>query len=151
MSRTMLEEDAALPADKSQLDIIGDVAGLAYLAGSDTTVAAVHSLFLAMLVYPEVQAKAQAEIDRIVGKDRLPELEDRRDMPYVESVVNECLRWHAVAPMGQSRFLFRTHLTIHITQPCPIRPLRMTNTRDILSRRVLSSLVPSGALNARQR
>jgi cytochrome P450 len=98
----MIEEDAALPAHKSQLEDIKDVTALAYIAGSDTTVAAVVSFFLAMLVYPDVQAKAQAEIDRIMGQDRLPELADRKELPYVEGVVNECLRWLPVVPMGES-------------------------------------------------
>lgn len=101
MSRAMLEEDAALPAGESQLDMIKDLSGLAYLAGSDTTVAAVISFFLAMLVYPEVQAKAQAEVDRVVGKSRLPELEDAESMPYVQCVASECLRWLPVLPLGQ--------------------------------------------------
>jgi cytochrome P450 len=105
MVQTMLEDDAILPPDQSRSDLIKDVAGVAYVAGSDTTVAAVISFFLAMLVYPEVQAKAQAEVDRIVGSDRLPELEDEKDLPYVQGVVNECLRWLPVAPTGQPMFL----------------------------------------------
>jgi cytochrome P450 len=101
MARTMIEEDAALPAHKSQLGMIADVAGLVYVAGSDTTVSSVVGFFLAMLINPEVQAKAQAEVDRVVGKDRLPEFEDRKELPYVEALVNECLRWLPVVPMGQ--------------------------------------------------
>jgi cytochrome P450 len=100
MVRAMLEDDAALPAEQSQAEIIKDVAAVAYLAGSDTTVAAVMSFFLAMLVYPEVQAKAQAEVDRVMGKDRLPELEDEEHLPYVQGIVNECLRWLPVTPAG---------------------------------------------------
>jgi cytochrome P450 len=102
MARAMLEEDAALPLQQSQANYIADVAGLTYMAGSDTTIAAVVSFFLAMLVYPDVQAKAQAEVDRVVGVGKLPELQDRKDMPYVEGVVNECLRWLPVAPMCSS-------------------------------------------------
>jgi cytochrome P450 len=48
--------------------------------------------FLVMLVYPDGQAKAQAEVDRVVDPDRLPEVEDRERLPYVEAVVNERLR-----------------------------------------------------------
>jgi hypothetical protein len=103
MARTMIEEDAALP-HKSQLEDIKDITALAYIAGSDTIMGAVISFFLAMLVYPDVQAKAQAEIDRVVGQDRLPELADRKELPYVEGVVNECLRWLPALPGGQSLF-----------------------------------------------
>jgi cytochrome P450 len=98
----MLEDDTALPPERSELDIIKDVTGVAYLAGSDTTVAAVHSYFLAMLIWPDIQAKAQAQIDRVVGQDRLPEFDDAPRMPYVQGIINECLRWIPVVPMCKS-------------------------------------------------
>jgi cytochrome P450 len=97
----MLMEDAALPSDQSQLEMIKEATGIAYLAGIDTTVASVTAFFLAMVVYPEVQAKAQAEVDRVVGHDRLPGIQDRLEMPYVAGVVNECLRWLPVVPIGE--------------------------------------------------
>ncbi|KAG6836865.1 hypothetical protein H0H93_002108 [Arthromyces matolae] len=49
---------------------------------------------------PEVARKAQAEIDSVVGEDRLPTLEDRSSLPYVDAVVKEVLRWNVVAPIG---------------------------------------------------
>lgn len=65
------------------------------------TVAAIYAFFKAMTLYPEVQAKAQAEIDAVVGTDRLPTLLDRKDLPYVNAVANEVLRWHSVTPTGR--------------------------------------------------
>lgn len=56
--------------------------------------------FLAMLVYPETQARTQAEIDQIIGNDRLFNLADRPDLPYVSALVSEVLHWHIVAPLG---------------------------------------------------
>jgi len=53
-----------------------------------------------MTVFPEVQWKAQEEIDRVVGTGRLPTFEDRENLPYVDAVVKEALRWHPVAPLG---------------------------------------------------
>lgn len=55
---------------------------------------------MAMMLYPEVQRKAQEEIDRVIGIGRLPGPADREKLPYVEAVVKETLRWHPVAPMG---------------------------------------------------
>jgi cytochrome P450 len=55
---------------------------------------------LAMVLYPDVQRRAQAEIDSVVGGDRLPTFEDRASLPYVESVLRETLRWHPVGPLG---------------------------------------------------
>jgi cytochrome P450 len=97
----MLEDDAALPAEQSKLEMIKDLTSVAYLAGADTTTVAINSYFLAMLIDPEIQTKAQAEVDRIVGRGRLPEFADASQMPYVQGVVNECLRWIPVTPMGK--------------------------------------------------
>ena len=53
-----------------------------------------------MTAYPEVQRKAQEEIDRVVGSDRLPNIRDREDLPYVNAIAKEVLRWHPVGPLG---------------------------------------------------
>ena len=53
-----------------------------------------------MVLHPEVQAKAQAELDRVIGTDRLPELSDNEGMPYIEAVIRETLRWHPVLPIS---------------------------------------------------
>jgi cytochrome P450 len=47
-----------------------------------------------------MQRKAQEEIDRVLGPGRLPTVADRGNLPYVDAVVKEVLRWHPVAPMG---------------------------------------------------
>ena len=61
---------------------------------------AISSFFLAMTMNPEVQRTAQAEIDRVVGPNRLPTIADRDSLPYVNALVKEVLRWQPVAPMG---------------------------------------------------
>ena len=69
------------------------------LAGTDTTVSSVQTLFLAMVNYPEVHRKAQDEIDRVL-QGRLPQLSDEADLPYISAIVKEILRWQPVAPLG---------------------------------------------------
>jgi len=69
--------------------------------GADTTVSAVASFFLLMALYPDVQAKAQEEIDRVVGKDRLPIGSDRANLKYVDCVMREVMRLYPVAPLGE--------------------------------------------------
>ncbi|KAG1780027.1 cytochrome P450 [Suillus placidus] len=71
-----------------------------YSGGSDTTVSAIYSLFLAMTLFPDVQKKAQAEIDAVVGPDRLPTFADRDSLPYIDALVKEVLRWNVVTPTG---------------------------------------------------
>ena len=65
-----------------------------------------HSFFLAMVRYPEVQKKAQEEIDRVVGPDRLPTLADRDNLPYMKALCTEVLRWIPVGPLGTGIGLF---------------------------------------------
>ncbi|OJJ53726.1 hypothetical protein ASPSYDRAFT_186749 [Aspergillus sydowii CBS 593.65] len=72
-----------------------------YLGGSDTvlqTVSTMLSFILAMSRHPEVQTKAQAEIDQVIGTTRLPGYDDRDSLPYINAVVKEALRWHPALP-----------------------------------------------------
>jgi cytochrome P450 len=48
----------------------------------------------------EVQKKAHAELDAIIGIERLPEVEDLPTLPYVHAIVKEVNRWFTVLPMG---------------------------------------------------
>jgi len=58
------------------------------------------TFLLAMILHPEIQAKAQAEIDRETGGDRLPTLADRKNIPFIDQILKEVLRWHPVTPYG---------------------------------------------------
>ncbi|KAK0484843.1 cytochrome P450 [Armillaria novae-zelandiae] len=69
-----------------------------YSGGADTTVSSIHAFFKAMSLFPDVQAKAQAEIDAVVGNDRLPGFHDREYLPYINALVLEVIRWHTVTP-----------------------------------------------------
>ncbi|KAJ2922909.1 hypothetical protein H1R20_g14169, partial [Candolleomyces eurysporus] len=85
--------------EEAEFDIKWSAASL-YSGGSDTTVSSIHAFFLAMSLFPDVQKKAQAEIDSVVGGSRLPTFGDRERLPYVNAVALELLRWHAVTPTG---------------------------------------------------
>ncbi|KAK9780194.1 putative Cytochrome P450 [Seiridium cardinale] len=75
-------------------------AAMLYNGGLDTTVALLSGLFLALAKFPQVQCKAQEEIDRVVGSDRLPGFQDRDKLVFVEAVVKEAFRWWPSAPLG---------------------------------------------------
>jgi cytochrome P450 len=53
-------------------------------------------------MYPEVQAKAFEEINRVVGQDRLPTLADLDGLPYLEAIWKETLRWSPPFPISES-------------------------------------------------
>ena len=58
------------------------------------------SFFLALVLFPEVRKRAQAELDAVVGRDRLPTFDDRSRLPYIEAICRELLRWQMVAALG---------------------------------------------------
>ncbi|KAF8152982.1 cytochrome P450 [Crassisporium funariophilum] len=95
---SQLLEAPNLTSDE-EFDIKWSAASL-YSAGADTTVSAIYALFLAMLLYPEATRKAQAEIDAVVGADRLPGFADKDNLPYTNAFALEVLRWHCVTPTG---------------------------------------------------
>ena len=64
------------------------------------TVSAIETFILAMVLYPEAQRKAQAELDDVVGTHRLPDFTDEIKLPYVTALMKEVLRWRPVAPLG---------------------------------------------------
>lgn len=53
-----------------------------------------------MARYPEVQRKAQAEIDQLTGSTRLPRFEDRDSLPYIEALYREVSRWKQPMPLA---------------------------------------------------
>ena len=73
---------------------------LSITAGSDTTAATNASFVLAMTMHPEIQKKAQEELDRVIGPDRLPTWDDRSQLPYIDAILKETLRWNTATPLG---------------------------------------------------
>ena len=53
-----------------------------------------------MLHYPEVQKKAQEELNAVLGRDRMPTFDDKPDLPYIQCIVMETMRWQPVTPIG---------------------------------------------------
>ncbi|ROT34502.1 cytochrome P450 family protein [Sodiomyces alkalinus F11] len=76
------------------------VSGTLLEAGSDTTSSTLYAFVQAMLLYPEVQQKAFEEIDRVVGRDRMPTMEDDCDLPYIRACMKETLRWMPTTILG---------------------------------------------------
>ncbi|KAL4264663.1 cytochrome P450 family protein [Pleurotus pulmonarius] len=80
--------------------MLKDTAATVYAAGGDTTVASLQVFFLAMLSHPDVQTKAQKELDSVLENARLPAFEDKEHLPYISAIMLEVLRWHTVTPLG---------------------------------------------------
>ncbi|KZP23290.1 cytochrome P450 [Athelia psychrophila] len=79
---------------------IKGVSASMYGAGSDTSVTFLATFVLAMVQYPAVQQRAQAELDRVLGPDRLPTFDDMSALPYLSAIIKECHRWEVVFPFA---------------------------------------------------
>ncbi|KAK0497941.1 cytochrome P450 [Armillaria luteobubalina] len=84
-------------------EILRDALSTFYAGGADTTVSALCSFVLAMVLYPDVQKKGQAAIDAIIGSGRLPDFKDCACIPYLQAILNEVLRWAPVLPLSVPR------------------------------------------------
>ncbi|EKM77725.1 hypothetical protein AGABI1DRAFT_61296 [Agaricus bisporus var. burnettii JB137-S8] len=95
--RTMIDDlpDSDSPDRTVKEDIAIDVCAVSFLGD----LSAARVFFMAMVLYPEVQRKAQAKVDRVLD-GRLPELADCSSLPYVNAMVKETLRWQPVSPMS---------------------------------------------------
>ncbi|KAI0642498.1 CyP450 monooxygenase [Trametes meyenii] len=99
---TMTDSEEAADEEK----VVRNTVAVAYAAGADTTISSIQALFFILATHPAVQARAQAELDALLrpsssaSPTRLPTPADAPSLPYVRAVVKECLRWHAIVPLG---------------------------------------------------
>ena len=59
------------------------------------------SFVVGILIRPEIQKMAQEELDTVTGKERLPTLEDRPRLPFINAVCKEVTRWRPAGPLGE--------------------------------------------------
>jgi cytochrome P450 len=76
------------------------ISGTLLEAGSDTTSSTLIAFVQAMLLFPDAQRKAHAELDRVVGSERMPTMEDEDALPYIRCCIKESLRWMPTTILG---------------------------------------------------
>ncbi|KAF9078761.1 cytochrome P450 [Rhodocollybia butyracea] len=91
-------ENEGRPAEIKKIKSMGTISFLGKTLFC--TMSSISAFLLTMVQHPDVQFKARAEIDRVIGRDRLPKFEDRRSLPYVESVYRKIMRMHPALPLG---------------------------------------------------
>ena len=67
---------------------------------STQTAITLISCVLAMLHHPDVLHQAQNQLDEVIGRERIPTFEDKDNLPYVQAIVRETLRWRPAVPTG---------------------------------------------------
>ncbi|KAJ3015441.1 hypothetical protein NUW54_g1049 [Trametes sanguinea] len=81
-------------------DELAYLAGSMFGAGSDTTAGVLPIVIMAAARHPQIQARVQAQLDKVVGRDRLPTFEDWEKLTEVATYVQEVYRWRPVTPLG---------------------------------------------------
>ncbi|KAG9015639.1 hypothetical protein FRB90_004646 [Tulasnella sp. 427] len=94
---TLLERQKELEMTREMIASLGEAL---VEPGSDSTKVYLQNMILLLLTHPEVQMKAQEELDRVVGIDRLPTLDDMKDLPYIKAVQEEVNRLRPFGPLG---------------------------------------------------
>jgi len=74
--------------------------GTLYSAGAETTYTSLSWWALAMIAHPDYQRRAQAELDAVVGRSRVPTFSDISGLPYIQAMVKEVLRWRPPLPFS---------------------------------------------------
>ncbi|KAF9022870.1 cytochrome P450 [Hymenopellis radicata] len=98
INRTMSTE--AESEHGAALEIIKNCAAVALTGGSETTSSVILATIVALLYNPDIQAKAHAELDTVVGRNRPPDFSDKDDLPYISAMVLESLRWRPPVPLA---------------------------------------------------
>lgn len=89
---TKLDEYEAKGFPMSQ-HAFNNLFGVLLEAGADTTANQILTIILALAKNPEIQKRARKEIDAVCGTDRAPLFSDFKELPYVNCIVKEGMRW----------------------------------------------------------
>ncbi|KAF8129583.1 cytochrome P450 [Boletus edulis] len=93
-------EGDGISLDEPFVQALKEAAGTAFLAASETSNSFLMTFFLMMVVNPEAQEKAHAQIDAVVGQHRLPGMDDRASLPFIDAILRETLRYSPVVPLS---------------------------------------------------
>ncbi|XP_078496966.1 cytochrome P450 2D15-like isoform X2 [Lissotriton helveticus] len=83
----------------SELNLLVTVSDI-FLAGTETTSTTLRHGLLYMMLYPDIQRRAQEEIDQVIGREGKPTMDDRANMPYVNAVIHEIQRYSDITPLS---------------------------------------------------
>ncbi|XP_071368980.1 cytochrome P450 2F5-like isoform X2 [Centroberyx affinis] len=71
-----------------------------YLAGTETTSTTIRYALSILIKYPNIQEQMQKDIDTVIGKERCPNMEDRKSLPFIDAVIHEVQRFLDIVPFS---------------------------------------------------
>ncbi|CEL59153.1 O-methylsterigmatocystin oxidoreductase OS=Aspergillus flavus (strain ATCC 200026 / FGSC A1120 / NRRL 3357 / JCM 12722 / SRRC 167) GN=ordA PE=2 SV=1 [Rhizoctonia solani AG-1 IB] len=93
------------PAEKEER--LMEVGVILFGAGTDTTSSFVLNFIAAMVLNPRAQARAQQELDTVLGRVGLPSISDRERLPYIRNLIDEVLRMYPIVPLAIPHMCFQ--------------------------------------------
>lgn len=93
------DEDSAVKGFLSDEHLIMTMSDI-FIAGMETTASTLCWALIHLIHNPEVQQMLHQELDHVIGPDRLPELGDKKNLPYVEATITETLRISSLVPLS---------------------------------------------------
>ena len=100
-SRHLFENESSYGMTRKEMAFL---AGSFFSAGSETSAIGACQIMMTAALHPEVQARVQAEMDAVIGRDRAPTFDDEDSLPLVKAFVQEVHRWRPIAAMGLSHY-----------------------------------------------
>ena len=125
MARLIKDQEAAVAAGRqkdvfSQLEL-DYIAGFMMEGGADTTATTFETFVLAMAAYPEIQKRAQEEVDRVFGSEEMPHTAEEKDLPFLKACLLEVsceMIYYRWGPPGINNGSSSCLLTLFSSRPC---------------------------------
>ena len=93
------EEDSSVSGSFTDDKLVSTM-GEVFIAGMETTATSLCWALLYLIYNPKIQEMLHQELDEVIGPDRLPELRDKKNLPYLEATIAETLRLSSIGPLA---------------------------------------------------